>query len=353
VFSNIGCYPDESVEPCPDDIFNIWTGYAATQVEFDQDKVAEFQYVLKLWANGDDGLYQYLLGWMRFLVANPAEMTKTALFVHSKPGSGKGFIIDLLAKYVMGRSLSRIYSGVEQFVEKHDCSMLGKKLIYINEMGAKPREFMSNFNKMKAYITDDRMTVNPKGGEIIEAGNVANFILATNHINSLYLEEGDRRYTCISVDEKHCGSTAADKKWWKGMMERNHTQETGDHVYSWLMSLDPETLPDPRTIYKTKLRAQITKLSASSSIRFINEEILRIDDEELEPDSDDEGEEDDEETEVQTKWGARELYNLYAQWCERTGEKKSSEKTFCTAAATKLDKKRGKNRVVYKIRKTQ
>lgn len=324
-YADIGCYPDTTVVPCPPNFYNIWEGFKAQTVDkVDESKIADIQYILKeLWASGDEALYKYILAWLRFVVANPAEMTKVALFLYSEEGAGKGTFIDFFMLYVLGLGISHSYTGIEEVVEKHNTNKKGKKLAYINEMGSTRDQFINNFDKIKTLITDPIVSENPKGRAIIQVDNITNVIMSTNHKNSLYIpRETDRRYTCIEVSDAKVGPEHKD--WWGKVIKNIMNQECGNHFYTWLLSLDPTELPNPRVVFKTKLRDEIIALSRDNVLTFadwfLNEQSNKEADEKI--------------TEIRSS----DLFSEYQNWCSNNGERAKSNRGMTLVISQKFKK---------------
>lgn len=318
-YEDVGCYPDKDVKQCPDKHYNIWSGFIAEQVEVDESKIGRVKYILKeLWASGDDKLYKYLLSWFRFCVANPAEMTKVALFLFSKEGAGKGTIVDFFQQYVLGRELSFQFTGIDQVIEKHQTNIKGKKLIYVNEMGSTKEMFLSNFDKIKPIITDPIISENPKNGCIVSVDNITNVIMSTNHKNSIHISENDRRYTCVEISDAKCN----DKEFWAETMKLIMNQDTGNHFYSWLLTLDPSDLPNPKVVFKTQLREEIIEISRDNVLDFaewfLGEEQAK-----------------EEEEKLNTISGSM-LYSEYKLWCSNNGVRCKCNKLFGMAIKTVL-----------------
>lgn len=312
-YCDIGCYPDPS--KCPPEFYNIWEGFQAKRVkEVDMSKIEELIYILReLWASGDEKLYKYILGWLRFIVGNPAEMTKVALFLYSKEGAGKGTFINFFMNYVLGAGTSFSYTGIEEVVEKHNTNIKGKKLLYVNEMGSTREQFISNFDKLKPIITDPKVKENPKNRAIVQVDNIANVIMSTNHKNSLYIpSEDNRRYTCIEVSDAKCGPE--HNAWWGMVNKKIMDQDVANHFYTWLLDLDAEELGNPTVVFKTKLRDEIIETSRDNiqtfADWFVNEKEYFDDAErpEIVP--------------------ASVLYSEYKSWCSAYGERQKSHTLF-------------------------
>lgn len=331
-FANVICHADES-KPCPRDHFNIWEGFKAERVEeVDEAKLAPIIYILReLWASGDEQLYRYILAWFRFTLARPAELIGVALFLYGEQGSGKGCILDFFEKFVIGQSFAR-FCGVEELLEKHQTNLKGKRLVYINEMGSTKDQFINNFDKIKAKITDPTLMENPKGLKIMKIDNIMNVVMSTNHKNALHLSETDRRYTCLEVSSAKCGPE--NKPWWEEQYPLIHTQETANHFYTWLLDMDEKSLPNPRTIYQTKLRQEIIRISRDNVELFL-EEFPAVYYERDENATD----------EIR----AQDLYEEYVRWCGDNREHAKSSRLFWLKAGSKLQKRHAMTGNVYRI----
>ena len=126
---------------------------------------------------------------MHYLLAKPELKTRICLFAHSKNhGAGKNTLTDFLINHVIGSYSSGKAAGLESLTQKHNTILQAKKLIVINECSATRDSFKSSFDKIKSMITDNNIIVEPKGIDSYQIKNLANFIILTNHLYSLYLE---------------------------------------------------------------------------------------------------------------------------------------------------------------------
>lgn len=81
--------------------------------------------------------------------------------------------------------------------------LIGKKFICINEMANKKDSFRSNFDKLKTLITDKDINVNEKFLDSIDTKQSFELILCSNNLNSLNIEDNDRRYFLLQVSDKY------------------------------------------------------------------------------------------------------------------------------------------------------
>ena len=93
--------------------------------------------------------------------------------------------------------------GVGNVVGKFNTILQGKRLICINEMSSTKDEFRSNFDKMKSYITDPTLIIEPKGINSYSVDNIRNFIMFSKHRDSVIVEQQDRRYAIFEMSTKY------------------------------------------------------------------------------------------------------------------------------------------------------
>lgn len=70
-------------------------------------------------------------------------------------------------------------------------------------MSSTKDEFRSNFDKIKSLIKDAHAQIEPKGIAPYKIDNIGNYILCTNHADSIIIEYADRRYAVFETSVVH------------------------------------------------------------------------------------------------------------------------------------------------------
>lgn len=296
------CFKRFDVDPCgkkdKSEVFNIWPGLKARLLPaFDERKVAAFKEVLHtIWAAHDDSLYKYLLAWLRFLVANLDRKANVALVVTGLEGAGKSVLCEFLRDFVLGPAVTAVFDGVEDMVEKHNCRKAGRRLWVLDECRSTRDEFVHTMDSLKRLVTNPVVTENPKGLAIREVENIGMMIIVSNHSDCISVTTTDRRYTFVSASPEKRGPE--HREWWCRIREQLMTQESGDHVYTWLMSLTD--LPDPTVPHQNHTRAMAQHNSKPAHRLFVEERISAIRD---------------------AHWwiSKDQFYQEYRQWCQHNG----------------------------------
>jgi hypothetical protein len=118
----------------------------------------------------------------------------------SQEGGGKGLLASLL-EAMLGDNNVDTNCSVDMLTNIHSTVIEGKQLLVLNEVdsdsGNKDRKI--NTNKLKPYITDHTININPKNKPIIKIPNFCNFWINSNLENCLHLRNDTRRYLVIKI----------------------------------------------------------------------------------------------------------------------------------------------------------
>ncbi|MCG7853583.1 MAG: DUF5906 domain-containing protein, partial [Methanosarcinaceae archaeon] len=257
-FGNYVCKMDK----CPETDFNLWTGFQAKRRDtMDPRTQLIIDFVKEIWAGGSDEVYDYLISWFSGLLT-PC-INRTALAMVAPQGTGKGFFLEFM-KLILRQSNVADMVGIQSITQKHNTAIQGKRVVVINEMSSTRDEFKSNFDKIKSYITDPVITIEPKGVNPYSIDNIGNYMLFTNHRDAIIVEESDRRYAIFEMSTVRINDIE-----YFGMLEREcFNQDVADSFYTYL--LDYPNKVDVRNIPDTALRREMMSLSKSTPLKFLD-----------------------------------------------------------------------------------
>ena len=316
--------------------FNLWSGFQAKQIdgyENDEGLALLKQMILDTWADGDINNYNYIISWFKGLIKN--DINRVALVLISEQGTGKGWLCNFL-RYIINSSNIAECCGVERIAQKHNTYVQNKRLVIINEMASTKEEFRNNFEKLKVFISELHLQIEPKGINSYTIDNIGNYILCSNHIDSILLEESDRRFAVFEVSKKYM----QNKTYFENLTQKCYTQQTGDAFYSYLLNFEEV---DINTIPNTKARQEILNLSKPNVLKFLDflkEEPLTH----FDPETN--------ELENIKEIKANELYEKYKTWCSQNGERNIITNTkFGLMLKNKLVKKHTKLGNMYVLEK--
>lgn len=135
---------------------------------------------------------EIMLSWMAHCVQNPGSKIRWAPLIKGIEGDGKSVLGNLMMG-VMGManvgivSPSVLGTGFTSWAAGRCVNVLEE----IRMVGHNRHDVL---NTIKPYITNDQVTIHPKGVNEYVAPNTVNYIAFTNHHDALPLEDTDRRW---------------------------------------------------------------------------------------------------------------------------------------------------------------
>ena len=327
-FGNLDCKLDHV--DCKKTNFNLWNGFQAHKVDLnllDEKTQKGFDlmktFLFESWASNDETIYKYIVSWFAGLFTNLKGINMVAMAMVAKQGSGKGFFLQFLKYLIRGINICET-QGVGSITQKHNTAIQNKRLVVINEMSSTRDEFKSNFDKIKTYITDPVVQIEPKGVDPYPINNISNLLLFTNHRDSIIIEESDRRYAIFEMTDIHLNDTV----YFDMLADACFNQDVANAFYTYLLEYESVNI---RSIPNTALRREMMSLSRSAPLKFIDaikEENLYDDVKEV---------------------SATALYQKYAEWCRDNGERTISSTKFGTTMTGILTTRRTRLGAVYQL----
>ena len=319
-YGQIAC----ELENCPPDEFNLWTGFQAKRVSYPESDELKLMksFIMENWANNNELQYNYIISWFAGLVTNLKGINRIALAMVSPQGTGKGTLIEFMDLVLRSVNIVSV-AGIEKITGRFNTILQGKRLVNINEMSSTKDEFRSNFDKIKSYISDPTITIEPKGVNPYKVKNISNFVLFTNHRDAIVVEESDRRYAIFEMSVSHIN----DNKYFGNIRSKCFNQDVANEFYTYLLDFPAV---DIGIIPHTELRQEMMNASKSTPLKFLD--AVR------------ENKMFDNATEVE----AMAFYTAYKDWCSDNGERLVQTSTkFGTIIKTKLQKRHTRNGNIY------
>jgi len=276
------------------------------------------------------------MSWLSVMVRT-GDINGVALVLISEQGTGKGLVVNFL-RWILGNNNVAEIVGIASITQKHNTVLQNKRMTCVNEMSANRDEFRSNFDKIKAYITDPFITIEPKCVNPYVVDNIGNFILVSNHQDSIILEESDRRYSVFKVSDKYINNTA----FFKNLADNCYNQETANVFYTYLLNYD---CVNTRKIIDTDIRREITSISKPTTSKFLDHLVSNP------PHIDDD---DDDASQIlnRTNFTATDLYDCFRDWCSSNGERRIVTMTkfgFALKKCKNITKHRTNRGVRYRV----
>lgn len=196
----------------------------------DADAAQMYLGLLDILASGEQK--EYFLNYLAHILQKPLENPKVAIVLTGLKGCGKDTPIDIFMEYVVGSLYSKNYDSNEQFFDKHDLGRLNKFLVKLEE--ADPLICKKNASNLKARITANYSSFNPKGLNPFEAANYGRNFYTTNMGNPFEMSGGERRFFILNAKSNRKG----DFEYWGNIRKKLFTPSAGRAIADMLLARD-------------------------------------------------------------------------------------------------------------------
>jgi len=206
--------------------------YQKYEEPINADPPLEFLELLDITCANNNILKQYTLDWLSHLLQKPFDLPGTSLIFTGEKGVGKDTLWDFFMTYVVGTMYSHNYTDTKTFFEKHDCNIMNKFLVKLEEADSKI--CLENASVLKSRITGNYNTFNPKNSKTIKAENFCRVVMTTNGSCPVDMSSGERRFVVIpcSIEKK------GDIAYWSTLRTDIFNNQYGRRVASFLLDRD-------------------------------------------------------------------------------------------------------------------
>ena len=255
---------------------NLWEGFAIEKVPREEFSVemkssidSTFDRYFTSLGNGNEKVKTYLINWIAHLIQRPHIYLPTVPFLQSADGgTGKSAYSDIIG-YVLGNK-DKYVCRAHGFAElnsqytghlRHSFLYCAEELEY--EDGKK------NINFLKAWTTNQKLIINEKYGGKIEIPNKVRIMITTNGLNTIPVEEGQRRLVMTTVSNE----LKNDKAFFDRMYDEYlKNKSVCRYLYDWFKSIDLTTW-DHKDIPETTLMCSLKEVNRELLEEFIEDNI--------------------------------------------------------------------------------
>jgi hypothetical protein len=195
-YNNVDYYP--TMDMCPKNTFNLWNDFPIKSIPLDESADTSLLHLhLKTLLNEDEKDIEWFLNWLAHIVQFPHKKTEVCVVLYDKiMGTGKSMIAEEFLKKIIGENKIITTCKTEKLFGKFTNTQ-GKLLCVLNE--AKGKDTFELNDIIKDAITGKTIQMEKKGVDSIQVKDYLNYIITTNNLNSVKLEEGDRRFMVFAT----------------------------------------------------------------------------------------------------------------------------------------------------------
>ena len=201
-YDNVDYYP--TMDMCPENTFNLWNDFPIKSIPLDMTAdTSLLHFHIKTLLKEDVKDYEWFLNWLAHIVQFPHKKTEVAVILYDKEfGTGKSMIAEEFLKKIIGIKKMIVTCRTDKVFGKFTNTQ-GKLLCVLNEASGKDTFELNEV--IKESITGKTMEMEKKCVDSITIMDFLNYIITTNNLNSIKLEEGDRRFMVFNTSSKMKG----------------------------------------------------------------------------------------------------------------------------------------------------
>lgn len=166
---------------------NIWPGWGCEPVEGD---ITPWNQLLDYLFDGEPHSRQWFERWLAWPLQHPGDKMFTSAVVWGlRHGTGKSLI-----GYTMGKIYGRNFTEVDDEIlrQSHNEWAENRQFVMGDEVSTGDKRSASD--RMKTMITREQLRLNPKYIPSYTVPDVINYYFTSNHPDSFFLEDDDRRF---------------------------------------------------------------------------------------------------------------------------------------------------------------
>ena len=176
------------------DYYNLWRGMACEPKQGDWSLFKD--HIFKIIASGDKFIFEWILTWLARICQDPGgERPGTAIVLRGEQGVGKGCFLSNFGK-LFGNHYMQI-NNQKQLISRFNNHLKDVIFLFVDEgfwAGDKGGEGV-----LKGLITEDTLSIESKGKDIITIKNHINLVMASNNSWVVPTGFGERRFFVLNV----------------------------------------------------------------------------------------------------------------------------------------------------------
>jgi hypothetical protein len=180
------------------DEYNLWTGLAVSPAQGDCSLF--LAHLRDNLCRGNEEHYAYLLDLMAFTVQFPGIPSEIAVLLKGNQGTGKGIFARYFGKGIFGRHYLHLDNA--DHVTGHFNAHLSHKIVVFADEAFFAGD-KRNLGTLKRSVTEDTLTITPKGLDSYQEDNHIHLFMATNDEHAVRAAFNERRFFVLNVSDAH------------------------------------------------------------------------------------------------------------------------------------------------------
>ena len=233
--------PFNQESPIEDDnVFNLFEGFnpdiygEAMDDETITKKITPYLDLVQELCGGDDEHAMYFHRFIAQIFQDPNKKVPICIIFKGKQGTGKNMMLNAIGN-MLNKTHYITSSKPTDFFGDHAEGFCKKLLVNLNECEGK--DTFDFEGKIKSFITEDTITVNPKNVRPYSIANQARTVITTQKPNPVPIDvkSKDRRYVAFKTTDKYLKMSS---KFWTQLYNHLRNPEVMSALYQWFMTFN-------------------------------------------------------------------------------------------------------------------
>lgn len=250
---------------------NIYTSYDKQNKDILFEKYWK-DICLNLCGNNID-YYNYFIKFISHMIQKPNERLGISFIIKGQQGTGKNLILNSILKIFNDENYI-VSSNPEDIFGNHSEGFSKKIMVNLNECEGK--DTMNYEGRIKSFITEETIQINPKGIRPYQIQNFSRLIIFSNKINPIPIDvkSKDRRFVVFKTTEKYLDKKY-DEKFWKAIFEKINHPEFTAYLFDYFNNLNIEKFDFKKNRPITEAYKEMCKLYIPNECLFFEDLIIK------------------------------------------------------------------------------
>lgn len=245
---------------------NQWKGFLVqpSPQRVSRDEINPFyEYVLEVVARGDPDTAHWVFSWCADMIQEPHRKPGTALVLVGVQGAGKTFLGEQVLGAIIGPSHYAQINNVSRLTDRFNTTIDNKVFVQCDEAVHNYQKDVAS--RLKSIITDESITIEPKGVNAYRKPNHMHLLFTSNEETAaLFIDASphERRFTVLKVSS----ARAKDLEYWKQL--RAWTEINLPKIMRWLMDYKYDKRLVQRPL-QTRAKEDLQKISLDPEVSWV------------------------------------------------------------------------------------
>ena len=286
-----------------DDGFNTFTGFPFERVDdfepVDFTKSRLYKHIKEEMMDNNEGEFNHFLDHIADMLQDPMNIKTNGHLFYTKQGMGKGMLAEFVSK-LLGSDHTISFENTDAYFGKFNSDQSNKILKIFEEVSNKGVAFQ-NHDRLKGDQSKKSERIEPKGIDPYNIRHCARFWYFTNNENALFIEGGDRRFTCHKANNRY----ANDYEYFAGIWAEVNDVNFCKNAFEYF-AIREYDIKNAYLCYENKFKTEQKQLNLPNGLKYLKD-IVEDGFKGLEMDGD--------------KIKAKTLSESYREWCGNSGVK--------------------------------